>query len=106
MKLANRLPILRASSALSAVSPSSSPEAADSMISRTCSSAVSASITNGPHEERSLGISAVSSQAPLTWPKRSSWMRMSGFMPSRASSRIVTRANLPADPCPPAIRQA
>src|SRR6478609_9503818 len=65
------------------------------MISRTCSSAVSASITNGPHEERSPGISAVSSQAPLTWPKRSSWMRMSGFMPSRASSRIVTPAIYP-----------
>ncbi len=86
MKLAKRSPILWASP------PATLPAAQSSMISRTCSSAVSASITKGPHEERSPGISAVSSQVPLTWPKRSSWMRMSVLKPSRASSRIVTPA--------------
>ena len=89
MKLANRSPILVASA------PSTLPSAQPSMISRTCCSAASASITNGPQAARSLGISAVSSQEPLTCPNRSSWMRMSGFMPSRASSRIVTPAIYP-----------
>ena len=69
------------------------------MISRTCSSAASASCTNGPQLDRSAGISASSSQRPLTWPKRSSWGRMSGFMPSRASSRMLT----PPDPNRPAV---
>ena len=101
MKLANRSPIFRASSPLSG--GPDRPRRRSSMISRTCCSAASASITNGPHEERSPGISAVSSQVPLTWPKRSSWMRMSGFMPSRASSRMLTPANLT---CPPTAAPA
>src|SRR4051794_16572446 len=86
MKLAKRSPIFFASL------PPTFPSAQASMISRTCSSAVSASITKGPHEDRSPGISAVSSQLPFTWPNRSSWTRMSVLKPSRASSRIVTRA--------------
>jgi hypothetical protein len=41
-------------------------DASSSMIARTRSSERSASITNGPHAERSAGISAVASQVPFT----------------------------------------
>ena len=92
MKLVKASPILRSSS------ESPSPRAQASMISRTFASTPSASSTNGPHEERSCGISVVSSQLPLTWPNRSSWGRMSGFMPDLASSRIVTGGNLYGPP--------
>ena len=59
------------------------------MIVRTWSSAMSASWTNGPQLDRSAGMSSVSNQGPLTWPNRSSCGRMAGFMPSRASSRML-----------------
>ena len=70
------------------------PSARSSMIAWTCSSAVSASSTNGPQLDGRPGSRPSSSQRPLTWPNRSSCGRMSGFMPSRASSRMLTRANL------------
>src|SRR5690349_19960486 len=89
MKLRYRSPILRASS------PSGeSVAASSSTMSRTCCSARSASCTKGPQAALSLGISVSSSQRPLTWPKRSSCGRMSGFMPSRASSKMLTGPTL------------
>ena len=64
------------------------------MIRWTCSSATSASCTNGPQLDRSEGISVSASHRPLTWPNRSSWGRTSRSMPSRASSRMLTRPTL------------
>ncbi len=89
MKLVNRSPIFWALLPGSWV-----PAASSVMISRTRASDWSASATNAPHEERSAGMSVVSSQRPFTCRNRSSWGRMSGFMPARASSRIVTPVSL------------
>ena len=99
MNDANRSPIFCAS-AFSSVPSSLSVAilARSSMIAWTCSSATSASCTNGPQLDRSAGMSASASQRPLTWPNRSSCGRTSGSMPSRASSRMLTRTRLVGRP--------
>ena len=98
MNEANRSPIFCASASRSVlVGPSATLAARSSMIAWTCSSATSASCTNGPQLDRSDGISVSSSQRPLTWPNRSSCGRTSGSMPSRASSRMLTRSTLVGD---------
>jgi len=89
MKLVNRSPIFWAFEPASWL-PSASP----SMIVLTRFSDSSARAANAPQAERSAGMSVVSSHVPLTCRKRSSCGRMSGFMPARASSRIVTRARV------------
>ncbi len=101
MKEAKRSPILRASSSGADWSGAVASAARSVMMSRTWASAASASCTNGPQLERSDGISVSASQRPLTWPNRSSWGRVSGSMPARASSRMLTAATLAAD-SPPA----
>lgn len=59
------------------------------MISRTACSALSRSSMNAPVLGLSSGISAVRSQAPLTWRKRSSCGRTERSKPSRSNTEVV-----------------
>jgi hypothetical protein len=66
MNDANRSPIFWASALRSPVVSSVALAARSSMIRWTCSSATSASCTNGPQLDRSAGMSASASQRPFT----------------------------------------
>src|SRR4051794_2604801 len=91
MKDFHRSPICCVGEPFSAVADAA---AHSSMIARTCCSAVSAMTAKAPQLDRSDGISSSASQRPFTWPKRSSWGRIEGSIPARASSRIVMAASL------------